>query len=381
MMLEQSSTHDKTAPDEARQVKARRYSRLKRSLYFIELVISAVLLGILAFTGLSRTLSGPIQLPPILSAVAYFILLMVAYALLTIPLSYFSGYFLPRRYGLIHQSLAGWLADALKGGVLSLVLGSAIVGAVYWLMDRTPLWWLWAWLIAMVISLVLSILAPIVILPLFFKTKPLPAGELRSRLEELALKAGLKIKGIYTVEFSAKTSTANAALMGVGHTRRIILSDTLIDTYTIDEILVVMGHEMGHQRHNDTLRLFVFQGLILLGTFFLTGLLMNWLTVTLGYGGPADFAALPLFLLIVGAVGIITSPALAAFSRYLESQADLYALKLTGNPQAFISAMSKLTDQNLSEANPPRWVEVLMDDHPSYRQRVDMARNYSPSAP
>jgi STE24 endopeptidase len=138
-----------------------------------------------------------------------------------------------------------------------------------------------------------------------------------------------------------------------------------------------MGHEMGHQRNGDTLRLFVFQGLVLLGTFYLTSVLLKWGAVSLGYGGSSDVAALPLFLLIVGGLGLLTGPLLAFFTRRIESQADLYSLKLTDNPGAFISAMSKLTDQNLSEAEPPRWVEVLLDDHPSYRQRVDMARKYA----
>ena len=376
-MPEPEATQGSPGPDKARQQEASRYSRIKRRLYFAELALSAALLIMLVVTGSSRALSGAVQLPFVLSAVAYFIFLMLAYTLLTSPFSYYAGYHLPRRFGLLRQSFSGWLADALKSGILSLLLGSAVVAAVYWLMSKTPLWWLWAWLVALSISLILSIIAPIILLPLFFKTRPLAGGELRNRLEELASKAGLKIQGIYTVEFSAKTSTANAALMGIGRTRRIILSDTLTGTYSIDEILVVMGHEMGHQRHNDSLRLFLFQGTVLLATFYLTGILMRWLAGVFGYHGITDIAALPLFLLIVGALGIITGPVLSAFSRHLESQADLYALKLTNDPRSFESAMSKLTDQNLSEANPPRWVEILMDDHPSYRQRVDMAHGFS----
>ena len=367
------------SPDEKRQADARRYSALKRRLYFIELALDAALIVILVFTGLSRSLAGLIKLPLVPAAVCYFLLLIAAYALVTAPLSYYSGFVLPRRYGLTRQNFAGWLVDALKGGVLSLFLGAIIVALVYSLMHLSPLWWLWTWVATIVISLVLSILAPVVILPLFFKTRPLPEGELRTSLEELAARAKLEVKGIYTVEFSAKTSTANAALMGIGHTRRILLSDTLTGTYTTDEILTVMGHEMGHQRHGDTLRLFVFQGLILLGTFYLASILLAWGVRSLDYAGITDVAALPLLLMVIGAVGLLTGPVLAGFSRYVESQADLYSLKLTNKPGAFISAMSKLTDQNLSEIQPPRWVEVLMDDHPSYRQRVDMARRYKPS--
>ena len=362
--------------DADRQAKARRYSTIKRRLGLFELALSAALMSVLVFTSLSRYLSGFLDLPAVLSALCYFLLLMVAYSLITAPLSYYAGLVLPRRYGLSRQNFKDWLADGLKSGVLSLALGMVIVAAVYCLMSLSALWWLWAWVITMLISVVLSGLAPLVILPLFYKTRPLAEGELRDKLLELAAKAGLDINGIYAVEFSAKTSTANAALMGMGRTRRILLSDTLIDSYTTEEILTVMGHEMGHQRHRDTLRLFVFQGLMLLLTFYLAAALMGALAPALGYGGITDTAALPLLILIIAALGFITAPLLAVFSRYIERQADLYTLKLTDMPDAFISAMSRLTDQNLAEAAPPRWVEVLMDDHPSYRQRVDMAQRF-----
>jgi STE24 endopeptidase len=376
-MQDAAKSSERDTPDKNRQAEASRYSRDRRALFFLEMAISALLLLILVFTGLSRALSNILpRLPLALAAASFFVLLMLLYALITAPLSYFSGFVLPRRYGLIRQGPGGWVVDALKSLGLSLAVGSGITAAVYWLMSQTALWWLWAWLVALAASLILSVLAPVLILPLFFKTSPLPDGELRTRLLQLALKANLKIAGIYTVEFSTKTSTANAALMGLGRTRRIVLSDTILGTYSADEILVIMSHEMGHQKHGDTWRLFLFQGLILLGTFFAADIIMKWGVASLGYEGITDVAALPLFLLAVGAVGIITGPILSYFSRYLESQADLYALKLTGNPGAFISAMTRLTDQNLSEASPPRWVEILLDDHPSFRQRVDMARGY-----
>ncbi len=369
------------APSEApvdanRQAQARRYASIKRRLGLFELALSAALLSILVFTGLSRYFSGFLDLPAVASALCYFLLLMVAYTLITAPLSYYAGLALPRRYGLSRQDFKDWLADSLKSGVLSLALGIVIVAAVYWLMSLSSLWWLWAWFITMAISVLLSGLAPLVILPLFYKTRPLADGELRDRLLELATRAGLEINGVYAVEFSDKTSMANAALMGMGRTRRILLSDTLVDSYTTEEILTVMGHEMGHQRHRDALRLFVFQGLILLLTFYLAAALMRALAPALGYGGITDAAALPLLILIIAVLGLMTAPLLATFSRYIEGQADLYTIRLTNMPDAFISAMTRLTDQNLAEAKPPRWVEVLMDDHPSYRQRVDMARRF-----
>jgi STE24 endopeptidase len=361
-----------------RQAQARRYARLRRWLSAFELGFSTLLLLLLVFTSLSESLAGRLGLPNVLSAVVYFLFLLVAYSLITAPLSYYTDYVLPRRYGLSTQKFPGWLMDQFKGLLLSLVLGAGLVAAIYWLLDLSPgLWWLWTWVVSMTVSLILSVLMPVLILPLFYKTRPLQAGVLRTRLEELVAKSGLKVKGIYTAEFSAKTTTANAALMGLGSTRRIVLADTIIGRYTPEEIVVVMGHEIGHQHNRDMLRLFCFQGTILLVTFYVTSLLLRLGVDSLGYKGINDPAALPLLLLISGVMGLLSGPALAAFTRTVESQADRYALDITQDPASFISSMSRLTDQNLAEASPPRWVELLMEDHPSYRQRVAMARRYA----
>ena len=302
---------------------------------------------------------------------------MAAYALITAPLDYYTGLMLPRRYGLSLQTpLTGWetISKLPASGFCWVRL---LVALAYWLLVITPRWWwLWGWGVVMFISLVLSVLAPIVILPMFFKTKLLAEGEFKERLEKLAQEARVKVKGIYTVEFSAKSTTANAALMGAGATRRIVLSDTIIGKYTPAEITVIMAHEMGHQRHRDVLRLFVFQALVLLASFYLSSLLFRDLVNAFGFHGVSDPATLPLLTLVFGLLGLVMTPLTAFFTRRVESQADLFAIKLTGDSDSFISAMAKLTDQNLAEGAPPRWVEVLLDDHPSYRQRVAMAQKY-----
>jgi len=335
---------------------------------------------VLLASGFSSRLIDFLALSTVVGAVIYFLGLTAAYALITAPLDYYSGLVLPRRYGLSRQTAVNWLGDHIKTAVLELLLGAVIVSLAYWLLSFTPeWWWLWGWGAVMLISLVLSVLAPIVILPMFFRTKPLADGEIRERLEKLAQEARVKIKGVYTVEFSAKNTTANAALMGAGATRRILLSDTLLDKYSPPEIAVIMAHEMGHQRHRDMPRLFVFQGLVMLVSFFLTALVFKALTEGLGFNGVSDAAALPLLILVFGLIGLVITPLTAFFTRSVESQADFFAIKLTGDPDSFISAMAKLTDQNLTEGTPPRWVEVLLDDHPSYRQRVAMAQKFKAS--
>ena len=366
--------------DAARQVRARRYARTKRYLALVDYLMGGFLLVVLLATGISRHLIDFLALPTVAGAVIYFLGLTAAYALITALLDYYSNLVLPRHYGLSRQTAVNWLGDHLKTAGLGLLLGVVMVSLAYGLLSVTPQWWwLWGWGAVMLISLVLSVLAPVVILPMFFKTKQMAEGEIKERLEKLALEARVKIGGIYTVEFSAKNTTANAALMGAGATRRILLSDTILGKYTPSEIAVIIAHEMGHQRHRDMLRLFIFQGLILLVSFYLSSLLFQALAEGLGFTSVSDAAALPLLILVFGFVGLVMTPLTAFFTRTIEFQADLFAMKLTTDPDSFISAMAKLTDQNLAEGEPPRWVETLLDDHPSYRQRVAMAQRFKTS--
>ena len=366
--------------DAARQAQARRYAVTRRYLSLVDYLLGGLLFSALIVSGLSRHLTDFLALPAVLGAVIYLLGLMAAYALITAPLDYYTGLVLPRRYGLSRQTVADWLGDHLKTAGLGLLLGGVMVALAYWLLSFTPgYWWLWGWGVVLLISLVLSSIAPVVILPIFFKTKPLAEGEIKNRLERLAQEAHVKVKGIYTVEFSAKNTTANAALMGTGATRRILLSDTIIGKYTPAEISVIIAHEIGHQRHRDMLWLFLFQALVLLVSFYLAAHLFRVSVDAFGFYGVSDAAALPLLILVFGLLGLVMTPLTAFFTRRVEPQADLFAVELTGDPDSFISAIARLTDQNLAEGTPPRWVEILLDDHPSYRQRVAMAQKFKTS--
>ncbi|MEE8194559.1 MAG: M48 family metallopeptidase, partial [Dehalococcoidales bacterium] len=323
-------------------------------------------------------LTGTFTLPTVPVAVLYFVILIAAYGVLSAPLSYYRGFVLPRRYGLSTQSVSGWLGDLVKAGVLAVALVTGIIAAGYWFITTVPqLWWLLSWGFVVLVSLILSVLAPVVIVPIFFRMKPLADAELRKRLEQLAERAGIGVGGIYTLDFSSKGTTANAALMGVGKTRRIVLSDTLLKQYSTPEIEVIMAHELGHRRHNDIVRLFTLQSAILLVGFYVTGLILKASIVPLGFSGIDDIAALPLLVLVFAVLSLLLMPLANTYIRGRERAADEFALRLTGNPQAFITMMTRLTDQNLAEAQPGRWVERLLYDHPSYNSRVEHASYYA----
>ena len=241
--------------DVARQAQARQYARQRRVLMLVNLGISAVAIAVLLFSGLSFWLRD--ALAPLagwqpfagwepLRIAAYFIVLMVAVTVLDAPLSYYSGYVLPHRYGLSTQSLGGWLLDLAKGLAISLPLELVAVLFVYWLLAVAPLsWWLWTGLAVLIFTSLLANLAPILLLPLFYKLTPLPDGDVKRRALELAAQAHTKVRGIYSMNMSSKTTEGNAAVMGLGNTRRIVIGDTLLQQYTPDEIEVVLAHELG----------------------------------------------------------------------------------------------------------------------------------------
>lgn len=366
--------------DQARQKQARKYSSIHRRLGFGDMGFTLVLLLILIFTGASPWFTGLFDWPVVAVAVVYFLVLMVGYELLTSPLNYYSGFILPHRYGISKQSLRSWLIDMAKGGSIGLVLGTAAVAIGYWFLLNSPdFWWLMAWGLILVVSILMSIIAPIFLVPLFYKVKPLADIELKTRLEQLAHKAGAKIHGIFILDFSAKVTSANAALMGLGQTRRIVISDTLIQQYTTQEIEVVTAHEIGHHMNRDVFRLFMVQAVVYLIILKLADIILKTVVAPLGFSNIADPAALPLLVLLFGALSTLASPLTNAYTRHVESQADGYALSLTDNPKAFTDSMTRLANQNLLVAYPARWEELLFYNHPSYNKRVEQAQTYERS--
>jgi len=308
----------------------------------------------------------------------YFVILVVVLGIITMPLTYYQGFILPRRYGLSTQKLGAWLADRAKASALGILLGLGIVIVVYWLLDRSSdAWWLWAGILLLLLSLLLTRLTPTLLLPIFFKLEPLDNLELKQRLMNLAKRARAQTVGVFTMDLSSKGTTANAMLAGLGKTRSIILSDTLLQQYTPEEIEVILAHELGHHLHRDIPKLIAVQAVMFLLAFYLADLVLRASLMPLDFQGIADVAAFPLLLLSLGVFGLIITPLNNAYSRYLETSADKAALELTADPQAFITAMTKLTDQNLSVADPNRWVEFLFYDHPPYTKRVGLARRYN----
>lgn len=364
--------------DIKRQELAKKYARLMRRLSFVELALVGALLLVFVFGGVSARVSYFLSFPQPWASALYFVILAVGLVIIIMPLTYYQGFILPRRYGLSNQKLGAWLTDRAKASALGFLLGLAVVILLYWLLDRFPdIWWLWAGILLLLLSLLLTWLTPTLLLPIFFKLEPLDDVELKQRLMNLAKRAQAQIVGMFTMDLSSKGTTANAMLAGLGKTRSIILSDTLLQQYTAEEVEVILAHELGHHIHRDIPKLIAVQAAVVLLAFYLSGLVLRASLVPFGFQGIADVAAFPLLFLSLAAFGLIVTPLINAYSRYVEGSADEAALELTANPRAFVTAMTRLTDQNLTVADPSRWVEILFYDHPPYTKRVDLAHRYN----
>jgi STE24 endopeptidase len=366
-----------TAPaslDPERQALAKKYALEQRRLSFVEMGVFALLLAILLVTGISPSLrdwASGLGGPSFVTIAVYGLVLGAIFFLLSLPLDFYSGYILPQRYGLGTQSLGGWVIDSIKSLVLTGVLGLAGLELLYWLLGAFPAWW-WVPMAALLwlFSAASLWLAPLLLMPLFYKIAPLDNPELVARLTRLAENAGAKVRGVYVMDMSSRTTTANAMLAGLGGTRRIILGDTLLANYTDDEIETVLAHELAHHVHNDLLWGLAFEAVIIAVGMWLTSLLLAWGVGALGYRGVGDVASVPLFVASMAIFGLVTMPLTNFLSRQRERAADLYAIKTTGNSAAFRSVMTKLAGQNLSDADPPGWVRVLFYSHPPIGERI-----------
>lgn len=374
--------------DVARQAQARRYARQQQRLSLINLGLSALLIGVLLFTGLGFWLRDAVAFAPAwepfagwlpLRVAAYFLVLFFAAFIIGLPLSYYGGHVLPRRNGMSTQTVAGWIADEAKGLALSVVFEVLAIEGVYALLAASPRWWwLWAGGALLIVTALLANLAPVIFLPLFYKLTPLPDGEVKRRALALAERAHTRVRGIYSMNMSERTTAANAMVMGLGSTRRIVIGDTLLNHYTPDEIEVVVAHELGHQVHGDIPKLIAVQSVVMLGGFYVVNLILSaTLRAVPQYHGLADPATMPLIAATLGAFGLVILPLTNGFSRWVEHQADVYALETTRMSGPFISAMTRLANQNLSEVEPSPIIEFLLYNHPSIGRRLAFGRAWA----
>jgi STE24 endopeptidase len=317
----------------------------------------------------------------VLTTIAYVVMLALLTELVQLPFAYYQGVTLEQRYDLSTQTVSRWWRDHFKAAAIGLLFGTLAALLVMWLLRTAPAsWWIIGAVCFIAAMVVLAQLAPVLLMPLFFEFKPLERPALVARLVALAERAGAPVLGVFEWRLGDRTKKANAALMGIGRTRRIILSDTLLAEHSDDEIEVILAHELAHHVHHDIWSGLAVEAALILAGFFAADVLLAALWAPLGLAGKADLAALPLLLLVGGGLSVVVMPLFNAFSRAHERRADRYALDMTRNAPAFVSAMKRLGVQNLAEERPSPIVELLFHSHPSISARVAAAHEWAARA-
>ncbi len=360
---------------------ARRYNRLKRWLEVSDLVIGFVLLLALVLTHGSARLRDLAYLASrqyySIAVFVFVLFLLLISKVLSLPIDYY-GFRLEHEYKLSNQKLGSWLWDEVKGWLVGLVILTILVEVLYATIRAYPdYWWLVAWAIFIGFTVLLAQLAPVVLFPIFYRFEPLKKDGLRERLVKLGERAGTKVRGVYEWKISEKSKKANAALTGLGKTRRIIIADTLLENYSDDEIEAVLAHELGHHVHGHIAKGILVQVGITFAGFWAAHVILHYAVEQRQmFQSMSDFANLPLLALIAAVLGLLLTPVLNAYSRYNERQADTYAWKSIPSIEPFVTSMHKLASQNLAEENPARWVEVLFHSHPPIAKRVAAAEKW-----
>lgn len=358
----------------------RRYNRIRRRLGVADFAVGLVFLIVLLAMRWSDSLRDLAYRWGFqsysLSLFVYLFLLLAINKAINLGFDYY-GYRLERRFNLSTQKFGSWMWDEVKGFLVGLVLGGIVVELVYFTIRQWPQhWWIIGWALFMGLFVLLAQLAPVVLFPIFYKFEPLDNEDLRRRLVMLSEQAGTRVRGVYRWKLSEKSKKANAALTGLGNTRRIILADTLLDNYTPDEIEAVLAHELGHHVHRHILKSIFVQAAITLFGFWAANWVLHYAVDQHMFEELSDFANLPLLALVSVVLSFLLMPAMNAYSRFNERQADRYAFESIHSVGAFISSMNKLAEQNLAERTPSKWVEWFFHSHPSISQRLAAAKQW-----
>ena len=362
------------------ELKAHEYEGAQHRLFVWQMGCLFALLGAFLWSGFSETLATNLTIRWGVDLwfwvnMVYTALVVLGISIFLFPFSYYGGYVLEHHYGLSNQTLMDWSGDYFKSVLMDLVIASVLVSVLYAFLRWIPdIWWLVGTGFYISFSVLFSFLAPVVILPLFNPFEPLENGALEERVRSVVSSAGITLSGVYCWGLEEKTNTANAAFVGMGKTKRIILSDTLLKGYSEEEILAVVAHEAGHCRNGDMVRIMGVHGVFALIGFYVVDLFLRGSIGWVGLSSISDIAGAPLFFFGLILFSMITMPVANGYSRQREFAADAYAVDTLGSADALVAALEKLSKQNLSVREPNRWVECFLHSHPSLKRRVERAR-------
>jgi STE24 endopeptidase len=368
-------------------VLSQNYSKLQDWLYFLSIPLKwGVYLFVIAF-GFSRwlrTRAEEVTRFSVAHTAVYFLALSIVTWLVAFPVHY-AAHMISLRYGVSVQPFSSWLRDDLVSFWVDWIITWLAVIVIYFFIRKNPKrWWLPVWLVSIPFTVFLTYIQPVVIDPLYNHFKPLSDGHLKHEILKLADKANIPADNVYEVDMSKKTNEMNAYVNGIGSNLRIVLWDTTLKRLDDREVEFIMAHEMGHYVKHHLLWsvagsiLAILFGLVIAAKLYRRAV-ARW-GEALGLRGPSDIAALPILLLILSVLSFLFSPVENAVSRYAEHSADRYAIELTHDKEAGISAFQKLTTAGLGEVNPPVLVRIFIYDHPTMMERIHFLEEYGSSS-
>jgi len=363
------------------------YTLARNKLHSLELVFDAVVLLFFLFSGLGPwLLHGFSQaLGNSAGSLALFLLTAgLALSLTGLPFSWYSQFRLEERFGFNTMTLRLWMIDRVKGFLLALVLGFPLLWLVLKIREWTGAhWWLWAWGALVGFQLLMTVLAPSLIMPLFNKFAPLPEGDLRTNLLELAKRTNFTTRNIQVMDGSRRSRHSNAFFTGFGKFRKIVLLDTLIQQLSVPELQAVLAHEIGHYKRGHIPKMLVFSAAATLASFYALRLLEQqpWFYEAFGFAPGLLAPALLLFVLLAGLVTFWFSPFTYSWSRRYEYEADAFAADAMGDTQPMIQALRKLNEKNLSNLTPHPLYSGFYYSHPTLLERETALATSRRSAP
>lgn len=389
----ESRTAESAAPGELQPVqvpepgeKALRYYRSGNWLWVVDQLWALLLLGGLAFSGASarlRTLARRLGRNWFVTIGLYVIMYLAVVFVLDLPLAFYQGFVRQHAYGLSNQTAGMWFQKALISLGIGMAAGFAFAWVPYLLLARTPRrWWLYTTILSVPFLFGVMLVDPIWIDPLFNTFGPMKNKTLEQSILGMAERAGIDGGRVFEVDKSVDTKAVNAYVKGVLATKRIVLWDTLIAKLEEDEVLFVMGHEMGHYVLNHVVRSILLSTVVTLAGLFLVDWLGRRLVARysrrLGFDQLADVASLPLVMMLIEVAFLVLSPVGLAYSRYQEHEADRFALELTRANHSGAMSFVKLQEENLSNPRPGLLYTIFRASHPSLGERIDFCNIYHP---
>ena len=366
--------------------KAMRYYRSGNALWVINAVWGFALPAFLLFTGFSARMRDWAQAAGrkwLFTIAIYVAIFTVVTFILEFPLAFYQGFVRPHAYELSSQSLGKWLGDSLKGLALSVTFFAMFLWIPYLLLKKSPRrWWLYTGLAAVPVLIFTILVSPIWVAPLFNDFGPMKDTALEAKILDLAHRAGVEGGNVYEVDMSVDTKQLGAYVTGVMNTKRIVLYDNIIEKMTDDELLFVVGHESGHYVLGHVFLWLVVLSATIIGALWLAHRMSEGILRRFGkqfrFDRLSDVASLPLILLMFHVFFLAITPAVFAFGRHMEHEADRFGLEITQNNHAAATAFVKLQHENLGNPRPGLLYKLWRASHPTLGDRIDFANSYRP---